>query len=1440
VQSKQRLLATREKQPVVNSRVNDKSNLIVNESTRSFDAQHHIINLQTTVGNQAVQRLMSQITNINEIEDVAQRQFDIVSDNNMLNEKVLENSLLSLNILSRRRQKQLDAKILPFINKTPVKTPPIAFHEQVPPPSAEVESIKKGEIGKTDLESSIKTEEEPAAVDTSKETIIEKGDKEKESHVPIHGGSLKKGGAETAVVGRQPAHASSALKQDHAFQMAKKQVNIEAKKQRKLGKFTQKVEAITQKVKETMDASALKEEEQKSQGFKEINIKEMNKVGNEQQKNIQKFDAKGFKEQFKKMVEKNEREPGKIPRTATAVKAYSTDPPIDQSFSNVVSNDISKKQTEMTGPLEQIAILEPDKNVAIKDKKEVPKAFHQAPPKQVEPKLAIPKPKTEQEVSSVKSEGERIQNAMNFNQLSDEQLAESREPSFIQTLKFKDETFKKISESPSVYRQQESTILLDAESVANESLSPQLIHMNKIQRKTGGDIYTSQKHTEEKKTEKRQREIKEKIDGIYEPTVSGVKKDLEALTGEVKDYFAKGLNDNKIKFNENVRKDIKEYYGDWRIDDKVFGPDDVIVNKDDGTTRSLTFREKWGGTNEPTINPDVYKIFLRQKQNFLNAMDVVLDNIANTVQMRLTSALTSINTCKKVIDDFVKTLSGDEQTFANELKKEVETKFESLETSIIDTRDDLLQTLTDEYKETVDQLEVTFNEINDELKKSWIDRAIEFVETVGKTIFEMGKLLLSILTRVADLVTDIIRHPIRFFETLVSGLMQGITNFIDNIGTYLQEAFWTWITGASPVKNIQLSSASGIESLFDLVLQVLNLGPADIRVVVEKIVGKELMEKIDKGMDMGEKALEPIIILIKKGPVSFWYYIKDLLESNIKSTFDRIKESVFNSFIGKALKWIAGFFIPGGGFVKIVKSIVRAFQFVSENLDRIRSFFDSVFDSMNEALQGNTEGVANKIIVGLKTGIVLALDFLAKQIGLDNVIDNVQKIIRSLRKPIVNAIEFVIKKAVKVIKSVGKLFGIGRKGKTGSEKEEDDTEDDEESNAVKLIAAKSLDKKLKDTEDFENIHKAIFEVHKELSPKLKTLELEYSKQDNSYRILASASNKTEVGKVTEIDPDKQNPKTIRELNKLKALGPKEVGGIRKKRKKKKGEEKEEEKGEEKGEDYERVDRKVARVVMKSVVTFEQNTERTVPFSSRVENKRKNLGDFGPCKECTSPLMDLEIVHHDYRELEKGRKPGVAWIENNSDKKQGNNSDELHFVTFNTADPLKEEVVSHAETGFLRNLKNHLKKNETEKIKNVRINISHSPCSGCVNKNLKDFVTTFKDHLDADTKLQIAWERGFKKEIGKDVGNKPIHGPGTTLKDVADLINGGWQIPAYSIQLISDMVKELEGQQKAAKRETQKEAEELKKLKVSISSVLSNKKPSTIAKSIEQPIIRKPK
>ena len=787
--------------------------------------------------------------------------------------------------------------------------------------------------------------------------------------------------------------------EDPLFQKVKGEVRTDARRQRHHappGRKRTEAEA----------ASALEQGEQESQNAKETNTGEMERAGAAAEGPASRFSAEGFKEELKKKIS------AKKPRDEDEAKALARQPPLE-NFEQDFSGKVAQEQGKVTGPLDRKAVPDPTGGKAEKPEVAVPKPVSPPAAKPVAPQRAAPKPKAWWEISR-KKESDKLDSAMSDNRLSEDQLEQSREPSFVETLKVKREAQKKAAEAPNVYRQREATILQTAQARADKSLASGLTAMNAAQRRAGAQVFGGQQKTETR-TEKRQREIKGTIDGIYEGTVKAVKAILEGMAKQVKEDFAKALKDRTDEFNSEVRRRISDYYGDWRIDDDLFGPDDVIVNED-GSTRAMTLEEKFGGGGK-RINPDVYQIFVEEKDKFVRAMDQALDVIARNVQTGLTAAHNQIKLGEAGIALFKASLHGSELEYADELEKEVKMKFETLESSIDDAREDLLQTLADQYSESVQQLEKSFNEINDELKKSWLDRALDFIKTIGKTIFQLAELLFTILVRMAHLVWDIVKHPIRFFETLVAGLMQGIRDFISNIGTYLQEAFWTWITGATSAKGIQLSGSSGIGSLFSIVLQVLSLTPADLRAIAEKVLGREFMALLDKGvqfveraLEIGAKVLEPVVILLTKGPGALWDYIKENLTSIVQSSFDRIRESVFNTFVEKALKWIAGFFIPGGGFVKVVKAVFRAFQFVADNLERIRHFFDSVFDAMESAVQGKTEGVASKIVDGLKLGIVLALDFLAKQIGLGAIVDGVHRVIQSLRRPIVAAIEWLLNK----------------------------------------------------------------------------------------------------------------------------------------------------------------------------------------------------------------------------------------------------------------------------------------------------------------------------------------------------------------------------------------------------------------------------------------------
>jgi hypothetical protein len=834
-------------------------------------------------------------------------------------------------------------------------------------------------------------------------------------------GEAKAAGGEAHAEKQAGGTAAQAAKKP-GLEALKEQVRKEAHKQRKHPQPHRKRE-------EAVAASALPEPDQNEQSSKEKSQREMAVAAAQQAQQEQnaRNNAEGFKQAFRALVAKQN-----APQSEEAVKQYAEKPPVEGSTA-AIQSDVAQKQSQMVEPLQRQLTKLPDPDKA-KKAVDVPPAGAAPAPGQLDAKLAAPQPRAGVE-AEMRRHSARLDGTMEKNRLSDDQLAESREPSFLETLEARRQAQQKIAAAPDAYRKREDAVLHGAQSDAGESLAAQLHGMGALNNKARGGVFSGQRATESR-TEKRQAVIKGKIDGIYNRTVDAVDKILKAMAKQVTGTFTVRLDEQSKKFNVRVRERISEYYGDYRIDDTLFGPAPVVIDEH-GNTRRLTLDEVMGRKKVPggLINPDVYRIFREEKETFLVAMDDELNGIAHSVEKGLSEAAAEIQHGETDIDTFKRALSGDELEYATQLEGEVRMKFANLRDSIDAAREDLLQALADQYTETVNQLETAFNEINDELKKGWLDRAVEFIETVGRTIYQLAELLLSILSRLAHLVWDIIKHPIRFFETLVSGLGQGIVRFIGNFGTYLQEAFWTWITGATPAKNLRLSASSGIESLFDLVLQVLDLGPARLRAIVEKVFGRQFMAQLDRILALGEKAIEPLTILLTKGPVALWEHMREMLGTLITSTFERIKESVFFALIEKGLKWIAGFFVPGGGFVKVVKAIFSAFQFVAQNLKNIRSFFDSVFDSMEAAVQGHTDGVASKIIVGLKAGIVLALDFLAKQLGLDKIVDDAQKIIQSLRRPIVSAIEwlltkikpFVMKLVATAVKAGKKVVAVGRK-----------------------------------------------------------------------------------------------------------------------------------------------------------------------------------------------------------------------------------------------------------------------------------------------------------------------------------------------------------------------------------------------------------------------------
>src|SRR5262249_47995511 len=152
-----------------------------------------------------------------------------------------------------------------------------------------------------------------------------------------------------------------------------------------------------------------------------------------------KFSAKTFIDDLHARVEKGHPESEDDARNMAKRDAVH----IEQDF----SKKIGSEQGTIIDPLKQQAR---DPKLAgfeaAKKPVPIPPPAYPAAPGRVDPSLVTPKAKPDPEVS-LQGESDRLDGAMAKNRLSDDQLAQSREPSFLKTLKARQDAQQKIVEA---------------------------------------------------------------------------------------------------------------------------------------------------------------------------------------------------------------------------------------------------------------------------------------------------------------------------------------------------------------------------------------------------------------------------------------------------------------------------------------------------------------------------------------------------------------------------------------------------------------------------------------------------------------------------------------------------------------------------------------------------------------------------------------------------------------------------------------------------------------------------------------------------------------------------------------------------------------------------------------------------------------------------------
>jgi hypothetical protein len=590
--------------------------------------------------------------------------------------------------------------------------------------------------------------------------------------------------------------------------------------------------------------------------------------------------------------------------------------------------------------------------------------------------------------------------------VTDEQIQKSNEPDFKSALDARDAAKHHSETAPAGYRKEEQGALDKAQAgaVAAEATGLQGMHGAR-----GKAMTQALGHKQGAKTadEAKRAKVASDIQSIYDKTKADVTKTLGELDGKVDSAFSQGEGAARKRFEDYVGAKMDAYK-----DDRYSG---------------LLGKGRWLKDKLMGMPSEVNRFYAEGRKQYLADMDGVISKVADVVGAGLTAARARIAKGKAEVAKYVAQLPQDLQKVGKEAEEKLSSQFEQLTADVDSKQSELVDSLAHKYVEARDALDARIDEMK-AANRGLVDKAIDAVAGVVKTILQLKDLLLGVLAKAADVIGDIIADPIGFLGKLVDGIKAGLSRFVGNIASHLQEGLMGWLFGAIGRAGIQLPKSFDIAGIFDLVLQVLGLTYRQIRARVVKLVGEKVVARLERTVDVFK-------ILVSEGVAGLWKWIKDKVGDLEELVIGGIKNFIIEKVIKAGITWLIAFLNPAAAFIKACKMIYDVIMFIIERGAEIMDFVRSILDSIGAIAKGNIGIVAQKVEDSLARALPLAISFLASLLGLGGISEKIHSIIQKVQQPIGKAVDFVVMGAVKGAK---KLFGRAKnwvKGKYQQGKE---------------------------------------------------------------------------------------------------------------------------------------------------------------------------------------------------------------------------------------------------------------------------------------------------------------------------------------------------------------------------------------------------------------------
>ena len=291
------------------------------------------------------------------------------------------------------------------------------------------------------------------------------------------------------------------------------------------------------------------------------------------------------------------------------------------------------------------------------------------------------------------------------------------------------------------------------------------------------------------------------------------------------------------------------------------------------------------------------------------------------------------------------------------------------------------------------------------LTGDWGLVARKILEAVLKLVGVDPEAFYAFVGRAQETFDIIVNDPLGFLSNLVSALVGGVQGFADRFAEHLKTGVVGWLTGTLGGAGITVPPTFDLMGVLDLARQILGLTWERIRAKAVTLIGEQNVARL-------EFIGGYITTLVNEGWSGLWDKITADLSGLLDTVFDGIKSFLLDRVVLAMIKKIPALFGPVGAIVQLVMTAWNLYEFLRDQLSRIGALVQTVVGSIGDIARGMLTGAVAKVEEVLGNLVPVALDLLARLLGLGNVSEDVRKIIEKVQAFIDKAIDGLITRVI--------------------------------------------------------------------------------------------------------------------------------------------------------------------------------------------------------------------------------------------------------------------------------------------------------------------------------------------------------------------------------------------------------------------------------------------